>query len=351
MPPKIATSVVETGPFDDLVAVDAYAATPEVTEEKLANEPEAINEGLAGLKDISVSPADLTKIIMFDKGSPGIDSNKLSDVAKTNAIAAILNNGEAGKRIDQAAGQNLNSIPGLDKNTKVVAETLMPGILENETLQMADTAGGWIKIGKDADLSSATGITKAIKKLTKDSAIGDFIDNNAELGIAMSYLDEAVKLGIPSMIDALIKKYRDDKRFIERLINSTRSVIMRSDIDSLNIILDEVGSEGVLSRVPDACTLLLSAYRYPRKTEPKEYPDKRTQLLTVLNRIDPLWDTLPRAGVTTSALQPFFRISKQASELLLMEPGYDVPIMIAKSYPPVDLGSLARRCFPRMRAW
>lgn len=369
MAPKIASSVVETGPNDEVAAVDAYATTPSAVEEKLAPEPSFfdnisskasevasnLSDSAAGAID-SVSSGefgvnDALGYIKFDGKDTGLNYDKITGAAKKVGLSALVGNGDASKRVNKAAGQAISSIPGVNPDMVGYAEELLPGLLSGETGELIAASGEYIKIGMDADTSSASGIIAAVKKLTGASAIADYIDQTAFLATAMVYFDEAIRLGIPDILDGLWEDLKNDKRAKARLINSVRSVILRSDIHTLNKIIGWVGAEGVLSRVPDACTLLLAVYRFPRKTKPEEYPAKRAELLGVLNKLDVNWSKVQRNGVMIPALKPFLRVSSNAKLLLQLEAGYDVDVMVAKHYPPVDLDQLAFYNFPRMRAW
>lgn len=351
MAAKVATSVVTSGPDDKLVAVDAYSPTPSAAGDEPLSRPSTVANNAAEIaQGTSIKVADIGNMIEFKDGSFGLDRGVMEETLKKNAAKGVVSGGDAGKRIDKAAGQSLTSF-GLDKDTKVLAEALFPGILESDSVALLDDAGKAYDIIDKAKADQAAGLADAIQKLTGVETIGNLVDNTAGLATACSYLDKAIALGVPNLIDDIINKYERDKNTLNRLLNSVPSVVFRSDLPTLNKIMDHIGPEGVLAQMPDACTVLVGVYRFITKTVPADYPARYTELVNTLKRIDPTWDQIMRNGVMVSNLAPFTRMSSTAKMLFTMNEEYIVPVMVAPSYLPIDLYALAKRYFPEMRAW
>lgn len=352
MAPRVASSVVKTGPKDALMAIDVYAPTPPMIAKgaSLSKASDVANNAKNIASKISVKPADLSKIIKFEKGEIGVNQGALDKALWTNTLSNMTKDGVAGKALAAAAGQSLDSVPGMNTEMKIAAEALFPGILSSQTATLLNQAGELVEINEKANPSTAVGLANLAAKLTGNDLLSGYIDQSAALTLAVSVMDKAVALGIPSIIDAIIKKYKADKNLLKKLLSSVRSVIFRSDIPTLNIILDHIKAEGVLAQVPDACTVLLGVYRFPKGTKPKDWPKAKAELLAVLARINPTWDKIDRAGTLIPNLAPFYRISSNAKALLLTDPVYEVSVMVAKSYGPKDINNIARKDFPRMRA-
>lgn len=351
MPAKIASSVITTKPDDSVLAKDAYSATPSVTEDKLSL-VSITNNAESVVKNMAITPANLGDVIKFDGGSAGIDGGKLAEVLKKNSAAGMAKNGEAGQALNKVANGALKNVDGLDKDTKLLAESLYPGILTSSAATLVDEAGEVYNIYDNADPKTASAITSIANKLLGTQAFGDMVDKTPELALAASVVKTAISLGIPKVIDSLVSKYKRDQSILTQLLKSVRSTIYRSDLPTLNTIMDHIGSEGVLAQVPDACSLLLSMYKFRKNTKGSEYLGLRSELLNTLTRIDSNWDKEMVNGQLKSSIKPFYRISSDATLLLRMvDETYLVQTMIGPTYISSDLYSLARKDFPLMSVW
>ncbi len=260
----------------------------------------------------------------------------------------------AGRRVDQVAGQNLSGIFGANPNLKAKALGNIVGLTGNPKAQyITDQAGNVMKIADGADTARASGITKAVSLLFKNTALGNFVDDNAVLGTAMAYLEEAVALGIPTLIDSIMGKVKADKESKKRLIDNTLLIVARGDLTTLNKIIDWIGAEGVLFKVPNAIKILLAAYKLPFRSDPGKYQEYRDEFVGTLNRLNPKWDKTTMGGVEVYNYDVFSRVSAHAKLLLLLndDETYRIPVLAAPAFKVVDLYELSRRNYPLMMVW
>ena len=282
---------------------------------------------------------------------------KLSDISGITTIKdgnIGIDKNFAGRRADQVAGQNISGIFGTNPNLRTKALSNILGLTGNSRAQyITDQTGGIMKILDGADTSRASGLTKAISMLFKDTALGSYIDDNAVLGTAMAYLEEAIALGVPTLIDSIMGKVNADKDAKKRLIDNTLLIVARGDLATLNKIMDWIGPEGVLIKVPQAVKILLGAYKLPFRSEPGKYQEYREELIGTLNRLKPEWHLTTMGTERVYDFDVFSRVSAHSKLLLLLndDPTYLVPVLAAPKYKMVDLIDLARRNYPLMAVW
>lgn len=335
--PTIAPSIAVTGPKTDLVAVDAYGTTPSTGLSRLSK---VVNESVSGvgdaLKKSNLKVSDVAQIVTIKDGQVGIDPRT------------------AGARADQVAGQNISGIFGTNPNLKQKALSNILGITENPRAQhITDQAGNIVRIWDGADTSRASGLTTAVNALFKDTPLGVYRDDDGILGTALAYLEEAVALGIPDAIDAIMNKMDQDKLAKQQLIDSTLMILARGDLVTLMKIMDWVGPEGIFIKVPNAIQILLGAYQFPFRSTPDQYPQYRVQFLEVLTRLKADWAYTTVEGEVMFDFSVFTRLSAHARILLLLndDATYLVPALAARNYPVIDLYQNLRQKYPKMATW
>lgn len=345
MSSKVAPGMASTGPDDSLVAVDAHGSTPsEVVSRFKKTSNEIGGAALDGVSKSMLDPKNIVEVIKVDDGKIGVDSNSLGDVLKD----AIIDAADSKRRLD---GVKLGNVPGLPSDQAKLAESILDGLVDERYAGLINDAGELYEIASKTDTGSASSLMKAIGKFAGVDAFQGIIDQNAWVATGLSYLDAAMKLGIPNAIDELMKKFKDDKKAREQLISNVRGVILRGDVATLKKIIDWTSAQSVIDQVPDACYLLLSCYRFPRDTKPTQYPELRTELLGVLNDLDATWSTINRNGTEVGYLDPFSRISPDSRKLLQLEPEFDVQLMIASKYRTADLVLTLTKQYPVIRNW
>lgn len=333
---KVASSVIATGPKDELVAADAKGKTPQTTLARLSNALTNVSEGIAAnARQSNMKPGDLANVTKIEDGKP--------TVAPKEALS----------RLDQISGVSVTALTGQNADLRDNAALNLVKLTKDEELtSISNDAGNVLRIGRNTKTSSAKSLADAVSKFSKVPGLATFADQHAEVALGLSYLDKAIALGIPDLIDNLMAKIKDDKRKRQLLIENVRGVILRGDIDTLNKILDWVGSEGVLARCPDAIPLLLASYRLPPKTEPKSHGGLRAALLATLVRIDSNWDKTSRGSELVTNLDVFTYASRDVVTLLnFMSDDYIVPLSIAPSYRNTSLIGLAKRYYPQIALW
>lgn len=349
MTTKSATSVAFNKPADKLVAVDARKPTASQALAKApANQNGFLDRAINATRESKLNAKDLGNIISIKDGKIGIDNKTASN------------------RIDSIAGSNITGILTSDNmDVRSRAAQNLAKILGNEEVTSITTEGGRvINIGRGVDTGSVKSLTGAIGKLLNIPALSNIVDQNSYLATGRALLEAAIALGVPEMIDELKTKFEKDQDSRHRLINGVKGVILRSDLAMLDKIIEWIGVDGVLAKVPDAVQLLLAAYTYPPQTTPDKYPECRAALVGMLNRLNPKWWLTTRNGVDVLNYAIFTRISYNAATLLNLNTvdalrgseadannTYLVPILAAPNFRFMEMTELALKQYPRLGLW
>jgi hypothetical protein len=349
MTTKSATSVAFNKPSDKLVAVDARKpTTTQALAKTPANQNGFLDRAITATRESKLNAKDLGNIVSIKDGKLGID------------------NKTAGSRIDSIAGSNITGILTSDNmDVRGRAAQNLAKILGNEEVTSITTQSGKvINIGRGVDTGSVKSLTGAIGKLLNVPALNDFVDQNSYLATGRALLEAAIILGVPEMIDELKTKFEKDQDSRHRLINGVKGVILRSDLAMLDKIIEWIGVDGVLAKVPDAVQLLLAAYAFPPQTTPDNYPECKTTLINMLNRLKPEWWLTTRNGVKVLNYTMFTRISYNAATLLKLDVVdelrgptaelnnlYLVPILAAPNFRFMEMSELALKQYPRLGLW
>lgn len=344
MASKVALGTASTGPDDSLIAVDANGTTSEMVLSKVKSAATSAGSNLVDTaKKTAMDPKAIASSIKITNGKFGLDGGSLQDI-----LTKGLSKANSAKRVGGVGGVNLTGIPGLSNSQSKLAEGYLGDIIGNSASEVINGAGQAYKIGDGIQTDSASGLMKGIAKLADFPAFASVLDQNSFTATALSYLDSAIAMGIPSAIDVLMKKIKDDKRARARILANVRGAVLRADIATIKIIIEYIGAPAVMQQVPDAPVFILAAYNFPHGTKPKKYAALRAELIGLLSELDPLWDKEKRNGILVNKLDPFTRLSSAAKILLTLQPEYDVPIAMALSYRKVDLYGLLKKSYPLM---
>lgn len=349
MAAKLSPAVILTGPNDALLANDGRGATPQSTINKA--KPTTTPSPSVGNALTAATPlvGKVVEAALIDK----IRNPQISD---TQALQSL----------ERSIGTRLVTLYGAATGSNVPTTKALTAFKNDLTgrdpTKLLDSAGRVVDVWDRADPGKVASLSQAIQSITRTVGNTGLIDTKGKYAAALGLLDMAISLGVPQLIDDIIQYVKVNKESKRLLIESVRGVIVRSDLNTLNKILDLVGSEGVLQRVPDAVSLLLTFYRFQWGTKPEHYPARRAELLTVLARIRTDWSSANRGITAVSDLGATNYMSGAAKTLLtLIQPGttdanyFDQPYLLeatmAGAYPSQDLQRLSNKLYPELAAW
>lgn len=289
------------GPKSDLVPTDGRKS---IRKKKAGPKAKTNTNLLSTLIDNDVNVANVGKSITVTDGEFGFKAKSLTD------------------GVGNAAGKNVKGVFGANPRTQAQAGLNLIGMLGNsQVTELSNDAGQVLKYSGKGNANSATGLARMVGNFAKVNTFSNFIDSNSTLALGMELLGQASELGVFDLIDDIMAKIKADKLAKQRLINSVRSVIARSDLNTLEKIMKWIKPEGVMARVPDAILMLLTVFRLPPGTPPTaDLNPIRDQYLRILNALNPTWTTIDVGGVTYRNYAPFTRVSKDAARVLTYVP-------------------------------
>lgn len=367
-PTKIATSIVEQGPRDDLTRVDGLArqkvppmaTTVNQTLNKYMDDFYKDYKGLVA--SLNLPSLDLSKAKI--PGLEGIEGikNTISNLTKeANAIKSrIENNVLGGRKLeslrDLKDGFKKDALGSL---TKMLGGTKIAGLdighLVNTGMTSYKDAVGIYNIVKSGDWSSLSGIQQALGALGKNSLIDKFIKPIIDISAIGAFVGKVVsdisRLGIPGLIKEVKALFRSPKEGNRNLVHASHNAAIRGDLDMLEEIVDTLGVDGsgmINSQYRLTVENILRSFHFTPLYNPSKIGQYREKLLRVLNKIDPHWWYDDINGEKCYRLGIFRVASKDAVTLLNFEDksSYlksdvrDV-LLIAKSYSTQDVKTLA----------
>lgn len=253
----------------------------------------------------------------------------LVNLLKVDNGKISLDKTEIQKRLDNTLNASLANI---SKYTKSQITNIMANKLGTEPSVLKATIGGAEIIIEAAKANDAKSFTELLKKATGSTEIIEFLDLEAEAAILDHLLDQAIQLGIPQAIDIILGKIEDDNLKRKSILRNIRTSAIYSELNYIRKAIEYIGSEGVLSKVPDIIVLICRYYSLPKRTPSSEYDDKLDYLLGTLSLISPTWMNTYRNGTLVSNLAPFTNASSDCEKLFMRRGLTKTNMMIAKKY-------------------
>lgn len=398
MAAKIASSTLETAPTDDLVVSDVYSA--KTSEPVNANKPSsvsaaAVDVGKALQSNVSVK--DLISATTVEDGKSSVSKDKAIDLFKNatggpNSPLAALQGALQDELLDLLGIETdcLKKNPAVARENRI--RELEKAIADSKPEETACTIktkkGSFSLTGiktiystvqaiRRADLHSAQGVAAMLNSISGNSQLAKVLDMESQFAVLGKIMAKASEYGIPEAIDMLLAKMDNDKERRRLLIENLKNFVYQSDLASINKVIDYVGAQGALARVPDFVTLLMTFYHYPQGVSQPTVA-LRDQLAATLARVDPNWYTYNRQTVndptwsaqkrrcnspgalndnTIGNLEPFTYASSDALALFLLPTPAQSPFsvvtnvwyeaaLISKDYLSRNILELAREDFP-----
>lgn len=326
---KIATSLFKSGPVDALLTVDTYK--------------QKANQTLNSLPDVLKNfSADAAQTI---RKNPAMLKNIMRDV--TAAQNGRLSKLDVLTRIGKSMGSTglMKGLTGNMQNT--LFDTFDKfGVSKGTVASIMGATKTGVKAYMSGNLDDINGLAGLARQLTGKSDIFSVFDLAAEASMASTIIDYAIKSGATDLIQEAVASVSDNSVTLYSYGKSYTVAILSSNIEALKIMGETLTAGGVLNTAPDACKRILMFYKFADKTTPAQYPERTTELLAVLNHIDPNWAKYTRNGVSIDNLEMFTYASASALTLLGQMEEYKLPVMIAPTHKAAALTSLIRQYYP-----
>lgn len=351
---KLASTIVEQGPRDDLTRVDGYGkkikplpTTPNLTLNKYMDDFFQSYTGLAdalglskinllnpkGLKTVTDTIKNLVNTVqdykkrIEDNVLGGRSLESLVDIAsdfKHNALEAL-----------QKHGTGIN-IMGLDIGHMVKTGTMV-----------ARDAIGVYNMVKNGDWKSLSGIKNALEALGGNDlvrALSPIIDVNAISAFMGTMMSTASRLGLNGIIDRIAGMFTSRSDRNAALDIAMYNAAQRSDMYMMEDILKIIPRDELNSNNPKMIKWILSNYKVDILYTSKEIKTYRNRLLAILAKINPNWYFSYFGNQKVYLLEPLNSASADAKMLLNYEdtsnkayPSFRDLMMIAPSFQGTDI--------------
>lgn len=333
---KIASTLFDTGPRDELMVVDVYK-----DKGGSSNSSRSLDAGS------SVDARKTTRLLAEVARDRKFNSERLGEAASAGLL------GETAKLVAAQRLKEMSETPSeaLDKLSPDEKDELL-GLLALSAGQNPESVkvliGGTEKVINLKNISDARSLTRYLQEITGDGELAQVLDVGAEAAVLDHFLKKAIDLGIDDAVDILFEKSSDKKAFTEVLSNNLLQMAIASDLDGLRKAVGHVGRHEALARYPRLIQYVLMFYRFPRDLRRAEYPQELQRLLDTLVAINPRWDEYQRESEWVKTLDPFTYASAQALALFRTHPSYLTQALVAPSYPSTPLHSLLRKAYPHI---
>lgn len=311
---KLADTILRTGAKDELLTVDALGVSDVNIINSLSNKlsgfsTEAIDAIRAKAGNLV---GDITSIVS-SKGGFKLDTKGLTD-----RVLQSLGGGQGVLRTLSTSLQgSLTQGLGID-----------PSIYD----KVSGTINGVVQSFQSGNINDARGIFDLVNQITGESDLAKFFDLGAQANLLSGLFSEAIRLGIPEAIDALLENSESDEAANAALRGNLQNIIDYSDLTTAATVIERLGANRILADIPTALQQLLANYRFPKGSTKANYPTLYLDLKAVLDAIDPLWGTVKRGSETISDLEIFSRVSTDANTLLSIQPEWEIAVRVAPSY-------------------
>ncbi len=328
---KLASTIVTTGPQDDLLTVDAYDF-----------QAKDILSGFTG----KLSSNILGSVGDSFRAGGGMAAN-MAQLLKVGVGGKIGINGDAFKDrlIGSLGGRTglVNSITGSLKNS-IGAATGIP----DNILNRADVViNGVVRSVQTGDIKSASTLFGLVGGVLEDSSLIQFLDVGAKTSLLTELYRQSMALGVPEAIDLIVDKAgANDKAAIYALSMVIDDAVINGNIQTVNKLIDKLGPAAVLAKFPGSVTQILASYQFQAPVLDANYTALYTELNATLSRLNPNWGKRQRRGVWVMDLSAFTNISPDARTILSREGPFREAVDIAGNFPTTALANLGKQMYP-----
>lgn len=351
---KLVSTLFSTGPKDDLTTVDVYGVMSKALIPSINGKLNLqIGQNLMQQLGIPGDPKDSLKQLLGGGGGLGSLVNGLT--SSGNPIAEALKKVESGWGIDKegltnrvidALGGKSGLVNGLSDGLKTALTSTvgLNGSLGNQITAVVNNVTQKVNV---SSLTDARDLLALVGEVTGSPELSQFFDDGAETTLLSGLFGEAIAQGMPNAVEALITNARDSDIVKKALQQNIGTALVSGNLDTVNLLAGALKAGPILKEVPDAPSVVLSAYKAPKGTTQAAYTQERDKLLTALTGLDPNWGKSDRGGSTTVDLAAFTSLSKDSERALATSSEHAVVLELAKTYRSTSFRSQIKKQYPR----
>lgn len=327
---KLADTVFKSGPKDDLMAVDVLGISDTGIRNSLTGKLTGFASNLlASFKNNGVT--DLSSIIRAATGngynisSEGLKDRVFSAMGGTSAL--IRSTSDA---LQKTLTEGFGIPPEVYNQVEGVVNEVSYGFNSN-------------------NVKDANAIFGLVNQLTGNKETAQFFDVGAEANLLSGLFHEAIQLGVPNAVDALVLKAKSDKAADYALRSNVQVAVLSSDLQTTSMMVDRLGINRIQADLPNSAELLIANYKIPTGTTATGLAAELTKLVETLDKLKPGWSSYSRNGVAVSDLSIYSYASEDAKRVLSRSPTHLVAMTVAAEYRSVAMVSQAKDMYPFAR--
>lgn len=290
-----------------------------------------VNSAVENLADIPgmAQSKELTNAI---QGAGGLESAVAALTQNSNGSLSLDTAGLT-SRIKDALGGSTAALGRLGDTATSAATSGLNGptgaLMSTFESTIASTSNSF----STTNITDAKGLFDTVNQLTNNSQMAQYFDVGAEASLLTGLFQEAVNLQLPEAITVLADNANSTVAANQALKNVTTGALSSGNLSTVNLVIDQLGTNQVLSIAPQAAAMITQSYTLPKGTNSSQLAAAGTTLINTLNRVDPKWMTVERNNDTVSSLNCFEQMSADTRKVLMAEGTYVIPILIAGTYP------------------
>lgn len=327
---KLAETFLTTGAKDELMTVDPL-----------------------GVSDVNILNSLAGKLSGFDTSF--LESFRSGGTTVLGQLSSLVGGSDGGFSFDTSAltSRVLDSLGGsqgmLRNLTSELQSNLTQGFNIDSSIydQVLGSINGTVSSFSTNNFSDARGIFDLVNQITGQSNLAQFFDVGAEANLLSGIFNEAIQLGIPMVVDALLSQADSSYAADQALRANIPTVIAYCDLDTATQLIDRLGVNQVIADAPAMAQQLISTYRMPSGTTSDQYTLRYTELKAVLDILQPGWGRVNRNGTDIIDLGMFANASADAMVVLNTQSEWSPALKIARFYTPArDLVTVGREMYP-----
>jgi len=299
-------------------------------------------EDTYGIKDSAVvnksTSSDLTvaavAIKKFILGEGGLKED-LPSIVKTSSNTFSISPQGLADRVKSVLG---GSSSALNQLSKTLMQSAFSGNVDNAARSLMSqfdvSLNGTLSQFTSSNVSNAAALFEGINRLTKNSNFAQLFDTGAESQLLTSLFSEAISIKLPGAVDVLATAATSDTAVNQALKNVLGTALTSGDAATISGLTSRLGSNQILAMQPQAAATILSNYVIKPFTPSFALEDEADSLITLLNTVDPSWNTVNRNGEAISNLLALNKMSDDAKRVLSTKSEYRDLIEVSNFYNP-----------------
>lgn len=294
------------------------------------------------LKDVG---SDITKSI---RTTPGV-ATRIAQMAVEAKTGRLTTAGALMKVGQLLGGRQLNDKLS-NKLVSGISNTfgMDPRLTDHVMTVVKDSLGNQSRTYNQRGMGgeSATSLVSMLQRVLGDHELIGSLDLGAEAAMIGELLNQSVRAGIPSAVDALLRSAADDNQRRYIVTRNISPILFSGDIATMEAVLNHVSPSSVASLRPNFSTEFLANFKLPVNTRKDEHLSYKTRIITLLDRINPNWPVGLRNGIPMYTLEPFSRASRDSKVVFAASRDYSMQMLVAEKFTAKTVQSLIKGQYP-----